>query len=76
MHVFAANKHKNEATPNEAPAWKAKLSLNKSIFPKLQHLFQSVHAINVKGRPHRDYIWLTELDAAKGLDLGDHYRSM
>ena len=35
VHVFAANKHKNEVTPNEAPAWKAKLSLNKSIFLKL-----------------------------------------
>ena len=29
VHVFAAIKHKNEVTPNKAPAWKAKLSLNK-----------------------------------------------
>ena len=39
VHVFAANKHKNEVTQNGAQAWKAKLSLNKSIFLKLQHLF-------------------------------------
>ena len=30
VHIFAANKHKNEVTPNEGPSWKAKLSLNKS----------------------------------------------
>ena len=73
VHVFAANKHLHEADPANAPATKAKLSLNKSLFPKLQHLFRTVHAINIKGRPLTDYLWLNELNVAKGLDIGDSY---
>ena len=76
MHLFAANKHANEETPSEAPALKARLSLNKALFPKLKHLFCTVHAINIKGRPHTDYEWLGKLDIAKGLEIGDCYRNL
>ena len=65
----------NEQKPSEAPALKAKLSLNRTLFPKLQLLFDTAHAINIKGRPHSDYTWLSELDVAKGLDIGEHYRN-
>ena len=74
-HLFAANKHENEQKPSDAPTLKARLSLNKALFPKLQHLFPTVHTINIKGIPHNDYEWLGELDVAKGLDIGDHYRN-
>ena len=47
-HILAAKKHYHEANPEDAPASKAKLSLNKALFPKLQHLFKTVHAINIK----------------------------
>ena len=72
-HVLAANKHVNEQKPSEASVLKAKLSLNRALFSKLQ-LFHTEHAINIKGRPHSDYTWLCELDVAKGLDIGEHYR--
>ena len=75
MHLYVANKHANEQKPSDAPALKARLSLNKALFPKLQHLFHTVHAINIKGRPHTDYEWLSKLDIAKGLEIGDHYRN-
>ena len=72
-HLFAAKKHLNETNPKEAPALKAKLSLNKAIYTKLSILFKTVHAINVQGRPARDYLWLNELDESKGLDIGKRY---
>ena len=56
IHVFAKNKHIHEVKAADAPALKAKLSLNNSLYPRLQHLFQTVHAINIKGRPLRDYL--------------------
>ena len=68
-HLFVANKHANEQKPSEAHTLKARLSLNKALFPKLQHLFHIVHAIYIKGRPHNDYKWLGELDVGKGLIL-------
>ena len=74
-HLFAANKHANEQKPSEAPALKAMLSLNKTLFPKMQHLFHTVHAINIKDMPHNDYEWFCELDVAKGLDIGDCFRN-
>ena len=75
-HVLAAKKHYHEANPEDALASKAKCSLNKTLFPKFQHLFKTVHAINIKGRPHRDYLWQCELDKSRGLDIGNHYQSM
>ena len=61
--------------PSEAPAAKAHQSLNKALFPKLQLLFRNVHALNVKARPHVDYIWMNELDEKKGMEIGEKYRS-
>ena len=75
MHLFAAVKNSNEKKPDEAPAMKAKLSLNKLAMDRLTILFRTVHAINLHGRPARDYHWLSELDEVKGLDVGKVYRS-
>ena len=73
-HLFA-NKHANGQKPSEGPALKSRLSLNNALFPKQQHLPHTVHATNIKGMPHNDYKWFDELDVAKGLDIGDHYRN-
>ena len=70
-HDLATNAHVNKVSPSDAPALKAKLSLNNSILPKIQKLFRTVHAINMKARLNCDYIWLSELDEAKGLELGE-----
>ena len=74
-HVHATITYINKVKPSDAPAVKAKLSLNKSFLPKIQKLFRTVHAINVKARPNSDYIWLSELDKAKGLELGEKYHT-
>ena len=65
-HLFAKNKHANEKVPSKAPAFIAKMSINKAIYSKLTVLFGTVHAINVNARPARDYIWMNELDTMKG----------
>ena len=75
MHLFAAVKNANEKKPDEAPALKAKLSLNKLAMDRLTILFRTVHAINLHARPARDYKWISELDEVKGLDTGKVYRS-
>ena len=72
-HLFAKNKHANEKVPSKAPAFIAKMSLNKAIYSKLTVLFRTVHAINVNARPARDYIWMNELDTMKG-NLGHGVR--
>ena len=48
-HLFAANKHVNEKEPTKAPAFVAKMSLNKAIYSKLTILFRTVHAIHIQG---------------------------
>ena len=48
-HHYAATKHENEKEPAKAPAFIAKMSLNKAIYSKLTILFRTVHAINIQG---------------------------
>ena len=74
-HLFAVQKHVNEQTPSEAPAVKAKLSMNKKILDRLTILFRTVHAINIQARSSTDYCWLTDLDEVKGLNVGMSYRN-
>ena len=50
-HHYAATKHENEKEPAKAPAFIAKMSLNKAIYSKLTILFGTVHAINIQGQP-------------------------
>ncbi|XP_014675266.1 PREDICTED: zinc finger protein 862-like [Priapulus caudatus] len=48
-------------------------SLNKAIFDKLLLLFRTVHALSRAGRPYSDFVWMAQLDQAKGLDTGSTY---
>ena len=61
--------------PDETPAVKAKLSLNKLAMDRLTILFHTVHAINLHAWPARDYKWISELDEVKGLHIGKVYHS-
>jgi hypothetical protein len=45
-------------------------SLNKAVINKLTILFKSVHALCLAGRPFSDFVWMSKLDQAKGLDIG------
>ena len=73
-HISAANKYANEKEPTKAPAFIAKMSLNKAVYDKLAIIFRTVHAINIQAQPARDYLWMNELDTMKGiLDSGTRY---
>ena len=74
-HVYAANKYVNEQKPDQAPAVKAQLSLNKQALARLAILFRTLHAINIQARPTTDYCWMTDLDEVKGLNVGGVYRN-
>ena len=60
QHIALSN-HINKMKPTDAPAAKAYHGLNKALFPKLQHLFRTVHALNIKVDPIRN-AWVNELD--------------
>ena len=71
--LLSTNKYRKTQKLSEAPAYKAKLSLNKAMYAKLSILFRTTHALNVKARPANDYIWMNELHKSNGLDGGDRY---
>ena len=75
-HLYSTNKFLHEQNPKDVPTEKAKLSLNKSVSEKLI-LFCTVHAVNIRARPLRDYEFITEMDALKDLELpGDKYKTV
>ncbi len=59
--------------PGESTAEKSLQQLSKSAFDKLDKLFRTAHAIAKNSRPFSDFVWMTELDRAKGVALGQTY---
>ena len=53
----------------ESLAEKAIQALNTTQLERLQHLFRTSHALAKKSRPFSDFVWMCELDAAKGNSL-------
>lgn len=49
------------------------VSLNKNISERLNILFRNAHFIAKEARPYRDYVVISQLDKAKGLDVGETY---
>ena len=75
--MYATNKFIHDKDPQDAPAERAKLSLNQSVSDKLMILFHTVHVINVKARPLKDYEFITEMDIMKGLEIpGEKYKTI
>ena len=66
VHQLAGKLHKYSDTL---------LCLNQQHTSKLRILFRNAHALAKYRKPFRDYSWLCELDEAKGLTLGNNYRS-
>ncbi|XP_069105153.1 zinc finger protein 862-like [Argopecten irradians] len=64
---------KKAAAGEETLATKSLQSLNKAVIDKLIILFRNAHALCLSGRPFTDFVWLTKLDKAKGLDIGNTY---
>ena len=73
-HRKSSEKHSAiTCKPGESHAEKAISSLTKAQNDKLSLLFRDAHAVAKKARPYTEYVYLTELDKAKGLDIGGQY---
>lgn len=48
-------------------------SLQEADVRRFQTLFRNVHVVVKNNRLLRDYVWLCQLDKAKGIDLGETY---
>ena len=40
---------------------------------RMKHLFRNCHAIDKKGRPYTDYVWICLLDKLESIDIGTTY---
>jgi hypothetical protein len=76
MHQHAMSIQENTIdNPSEAPAVRSTDMFDAKTLPRVALKFRNAHAIIKNRRPFRDYIWLCDLDEAKGLDVGDTYRN-
>jgi hypothetical protein len=74
-HRFAVDIHINTVKePSKAPASHALSKLEKETEHKMEILFRNTHAV-AKNNSFKDFIWLCELDEAKGLSIGKTYRN-
>ncbi len=74
-HRMAAQLQVYVKKPEAAPAVKAFQQLNQQHMSKMQILFRNAQALAKYRKPFRDYSWLCQLDEAKGLTMGNTYRS-
>ena len=51
------------------------IKLNELQRAQISKLFHNVHALVVKHKSFLDYIWMCDLDQAKGIDIGASYRN-
>ncbi|KAK3103242.1 hypothetical protein FSP39_017756 [Pinctada imbricata] len=66
----------NRKPKEESDAGKIIMNLNKDIYQKLVRMFRNCHALISNCRPLSDFVWLCQLDAMKGLQMGETYRNV
>lgn len=73
QHIDAVAHFKAIETPEKTVAKQTLIFLNEHKRHQLENHFRNVHALVKNNRPVRDIIWLTELDKAKNIDVGETY---
>ena len=74
--IFKAKELKAKATPEtKSEAEKTLISLNESARKEIENKFRNVHALIKHNRPISDFIWINELDEAKGLSHSVTYNN-
>ncbi|XP_062618557.1 zinc finger protein 862-like [Saccostrea cucullata] len=68
-------KSREDAKKKSTTAHKCVLSLNQSIRKHIEIKFRNIHALIKKNRPISDFVWLNELDEAKGIVHGVTYNN-
>ena len=61
--------------PTATSAHKSLISMNEHKRKQLELKFRNIHAVIKHNRPISDFMWLNQLDIAKGLDHGDTYNN-
>ncbi|KAJ8300350.1 hypothetical protein KUTeg_021869, partial [Tegillarca granosa] len=76
MHKDALKaEKKNKTNVRQSEAGKALRQLNKAEYDKVSLRFRNAHAIAKHDKSFKDFIWLCNLDEAKGLDTGVTYKN-
>lgn len=69
MHEYAVSLSLAARAPEKTPAYKSLLAINQHNRKIISYKFRNVHAVIKHNRPFSDYVWLNQLDAAKGIDV-------
>ena len=75
QHRDAESKKKAMEQPSQTQAAHGLLALHEHNRKQLELKFRNVHALAKANRPLKDFVWLNELDRAKGLDIGVAYNN-
>ena len=71
--VNLAEEEAEKEKPGTSKAHQILNTLNATQFERLGKLYRNVHALCLKARPYTDFVWIAQLDRAKGLDVGHSY---
>lgn len=63
------------AEPGSSKAERMIKKMKETTIHRLEHLFKKAHAMAKQCWPFTDYVWLCQLDNAKGLDIGTSYQN-
>lgn len=72
-HSLYIAKHTDSHDLPQSVAGKAIKSMKEKERCRLRLLFRNAHAISAHNRPFKDFCWMTELNRANGLDVGQTY---
>ena len=72
-HLKAKRILQSIRNPSLCPAFKIVCNLRQKDYDKLSILFRNCHSLAMKNRPFSDFVWMCELDQAKGLHTGKTY---
>ena len=69
-HKHNVLKERNRKNPTDSQGYKTYKQLTSKTHGQLSLKFRNSHMISMKGRAFTDYLYLCDLDEAKGLDIG------
>ena len=67
------DRHLAKVAPTKTEGYKCQVALLEKQRKQLDLKFRNIHAIIMKNRPLSDFTWLTALDKAKGLEVGESH---
>ena len=75
MHEDSIKAVANKLAVDKSEAAAAIKQLNAANYTKMSYMFRNAHAIAKHHKSFKDYVWMCDLDKAKGLETGDTYQN-